>query len=187
MPTDAISISPRSNRPKMRTCQPPPGELPDMAFSLTWLPEVLEEPVSRWRNSRAGERADAATMGTVRGVMCHHTAGPKDGNMPSLGIVTNGRPDLAGPLSQLCLGRDGTFFVVAAGRASHAGEGTGKALPAAIRVSSELRPRTPALRTTIPGRTCRWMPMRAGSRRSSRTSGRSRSWRPGISNLPPTR
>jgi N-acetyl-anhydromuramyl-L-alanine amidase AmpD len=43
--------------------------------------------------------------------------------MPSLGIVTNGRPDLPGPLSQLCLGRDGTFFVVAAGRANHAGVG----------------------------------------------------------------
>jgi hypothetical protein len=44
--------------------------------------------------------------------------------MPSLSIVTNGRPDLAGPLAQLCLGRDGTFFVVAAGRANHAGEGS---------------------------------------------------------------
>jgi N-acetyl-anhydromuramyl-L-alanine amidase AmpD len=43
--------------------------------------------------------------------------------MPSLNIVTNGRADLPGPLSQLCLGRDGTFFVVAAGRASHAGRG----------------------------------------------------------------
>src|SRR5262245_16255822 len=43
--------------------------------------------------------------------------------MPTLRIVTDGRPDLPGPLSQLCLGRDGTFFVVAAGRANHAGEG----------------------------------------------------------------
>ena len=43
--------------------------------------------------------------------------------MPSLGIVTNGRPDLPGPLSQLCLGRDGTFFIVAAGRCNHAGAG----------------------------------------------------------------
>jgi peptidoglycan hydrolase-like protein with peptidoglycan-binding domain len=44
--------------------------------------------------------------------------------MPSLGVVTNGRPDLPGPLSQLCLGRDGTFFVVAAGRCNHAGKGS---------------------------------------------------------------
>jgi N-acetyl-anhydromuramyl-L-alanine amidase AmpD len=43
--------------------------------------------------------------------------------MPSLGVVTHGRSSLPGPLSQLCLGRDGTFFVVAAGRCNHAGEG----------------------------------------------------------------
>lgn len=94
-----------------------------MAFSLTWLPKVLldaglkvaEQP--GWRTRGRGD------VGTIRGVMCHHTAGPRTGIMPSLGVVTNGRPDLPGPLSQLCLGRDGTFFVVAAGRASHAGAG----------------------------------------------------------------
>jgi N-acetyl-anhydromuramyl-L-alanine amidase AmpD len=62
-------------------------------------------------------------MGTVSGVMCHHTAGPLSGNMPSLGVITNGRPGLAGPLSQLGLGRDGTYYVVVAGRCSHAGGG----------------------------------------------------------------
>jgi hypothetical protein len=94
-----------------------------MAFSLTWLPTVLldaglkvaEQP--GWRDRGRGDVA------TIRGVMCHHTAGSKNGNMPSLGVVTNGRDDLPGPLSQLCLGRDGTFFVVAAGRANHAGAG----------------------------------------------------------------
>jgi hypothetical protein len=94
-----------------------------MAFSLTWLPTVLldaglkvaEQP--GWRTRGRGD------VGTIRGVMCHHTAGSKKGNMPSLGIVTGGRPDLPGPLSQLCLGRDGTFFVVGAGRANHAGAG----------------------------------------------------------------
>jgi N-acetyl-anhydromuramyl-L-alanine amidase AmpD len=45
------------------------------------------------------------------------------GNMPSLRLVTEGRPDLPGPLAQLCLGRDGTYFVVAAGRCNHAGVG----------------------------------------------------------------
>jgi N-acetyl-anhydromuramyl-L-alanine amidase AmpD len=43
--------------------------------------------------------------------------------MPSLGLVTNGRPDLTGPLAQLALGRDGTFYLVAAGLANHAGPG----------------------------------------------------------------
>jgi N-acetylmuramoyl-L-alanine amidase/Putative peptidoglycan binding domain len=94
-----------------------------MAFSLTWLPEVLENAGLKvaeqpgWRTRGRGE------MGDVKGVMCHHTSGPPDGNMPSLGVVTHGRPDLAGPLAQLCLGRDGTFYVVAAGRCNHAGKG----------------------------------------------------------------
>jgi hypothetical protein len=94
-----------------------------MVFSLTWLAEVLltdglrvaEQP--GWRTRGRGD------VGTIRGVICHHTAGPRSGNMPSLGIVTSGRAGLPGPLSQLCLGRDGTFFVVAAGRANHAGAG----------------------------------------------------------------
>lgn len=94
-----------------------------MAFALTWLPRVLLDAGLRvaeqpgWQNRGRGE------MGTVRGVICHHTAGPPDGNMPSLRTVTNGRRDLPGPLAQLCLGRDGTYFVVAAGRCNHAGRG----------------------------------------------------------------
>jgi N-acetyl-anhydromuramyl-L-alanine amidase AmpD len=39
-------------------------------------------------------------------------------------LVTKGRPDLAGPLAQLHLARDGTFTVIAAGRANHAGAGS---------------------------------------------------------------
>lgn len=94
-----------------------------MAFSLTWLPEVLERAGLKvaeqpgWRTHGRGD------IGRVLGVMCHHTAGPAQGNMPSLNIITNGRPDLSGPLAQLGLGRDGTFYVVAAGRANHAGGG----------------------------------------------------------------
>ncbi|MES2295266.1 MAG: N-acetylmuramoyl-L-alanine amidase [Pseudomonadota bacterium] len=62
----------------------------------------------------------------IEGVICHHTAGPpapKGGPTPSLNLVLNGRPDLAGPLSQLYLARDGTFHVLAAGRCNHAGAG----------------------------------------------------------------
>jgi N-acetylmuramoyl-L-alanine amidase/Putative peptidoglycan binding domain len=43
--------------------------------------------------------------------------------MPSLDTIIHGRPDLNGPLAQLGLGRDGTFYVIAAGRCNHAGEG----------------------------------------------------------------
>jgi peptidoglycan hydrolase-like protein with peptidoglycan-binding domain len=101
-----------------------------MTFSLTWLPGVLlaeglkVAEVDGWRTRGRRE------MGTVVGVMCHHTAGPLKGNMPSLKVLTDGRPAtktakaLPGPLSQLGLGRDGTFYVVAAGACNHAGEGS---------------------------------------------------------------
>lgn len=43
--------------------------------------------------------------------------------MPSLRLLVHGRSDLPGPLSQLGLGRDGTYFVIASGKAHHAGRG----------------------------------------------------------------
>ena len=61
-------------------------------------------------------------MAAVEGVVLHHTAGPVgEAEMPSLAVVRDGRADLAGPLAQLALGRSGTVYVVAAGRAWHAG------------------------------------------------------------------
>jgi hypothetical protein len=101
-----------------------------MTFLLTWLPDVLRSQglkvalVPGWENRGRGE------MGDVLGVLCHHTVGARQGNMPSLRVLTDGRAAsagvaaLAGPLSQLGLGRDGTYYVVAAGRANHAGAGT---------------------------------------------------------------
>jgi len=94
-----------------------------VSFALLWLPRVLEQAglkvaeVPGWENRGLGD------MGPVLGILCHHTAGPKKGNMPSLGVIRDGRPDLKGPLSQLGLGRDGTYYVIAAGRAQHAGAG----------------------------------------------------------------
>lgn len=101
-----------------------------MAYSLTWLPDVLEAAglkvaeCTGWRTRGRGD------VGTIRGVICHHTAGASQGVMPSLHTLINGRAasakakPLAGPLAQLGLARDGTIFVVAAGRANHAGVGS---------------------------------------------------------------
>jgi hypothetical protein len=94
-----------------------------MAFSLTWLADVLEAAGLKVVEQPGWQTRGRGDLGIIKGVMCHHTAGPLDAVMPSLDIVTNGRPDLPGPLAQLCLGRDGTFFVIAAGQANHAGEG----------------------------------------------------------------
>jgi hypothetical protein len=103
-------------------------ETQTVAFSLTWLPGVLRAAGLRVVEQPGWKTRGRAEMGAVKGVLCHNTGGAITGNMPSLGVVTNGRPDLPGPLSQLCLGRDGTFFVVAAGRCNHAGVGNWQGL-----------------------------------------------------------
>jgi hypothetical protein len=58
-----------------------------------------------------------------RGSVDHHTAGPRTGNAPSLNVCINGRADLPGPLCNVLIGRDNTCYVIAAGRANHAGVG----------------------------------------------------------------
>lgn len=98
-----------------------------MTQKLIWLSTVLQNAglkvaeVPGWQN-----RGRPAPMETVKGVMCHHTSGSVEGNMPSLNILINGRSDLSGPLAQLGLGRDGTFYIIAAGRCNHAGKGSWK-------------------------------------------------------------
>jgi len=59
-------------------------------------------------------------LAAVRTVTIHHTAGGA-GDAPSLAVVRDGRPDLAGPLAQLLLARSGAVHVVAAGLCWHTG------------------------------------------------------------------
>lgn len=63
-------------------------------------------------------------MASVQGIVVHHTAtaASAKGDYPSLRVVRDGRPGLAGPLAQLGLGRDGTVYVIAAGLCYHAGK-----------------------------------------------------------------
>ena len=68
-----------------------------------------------------GWRTRGSTDFAPRALVAHHTAGPAAGDYPSLRIVRDGRSDLPGPLSQVGLGRTGRVYVVAAGRANHAG------------------------------------------------------------------
>ena len=90
-----------------------------------WIADVLRaEGVTLveypgWQNRGHGDFKD------IRGVMVHHT-GSDDATAAS---IANGRPDLAGPLSQLHIARDGTVTVVAVGVAWHAGVGMYPWLP----------------------------------------------------------
>lgn len=74
--------------------------------------------VAGWRTRGHGQLA------AVRTIVAHHTAtsAAAPGNYPSMRVVRDGRSDLAGPLANLGLGRDGTVYVIAAGIGYHAGK-----------------------------------------------------------------
>lgn len=99
-----------------------------MPHSLIWLPHVLKSAglkvalVDGWEDRGRGD------VGNIFGIICHHTATASGGNMPTLKTLIHGRSDLPGPLSQLGLGRDGTYYIIAAGRCNHAGKGIWKGL-----------------------------------------------------------
>jgi hypothetical protein len=95
-----------------------------VSFSLIWMPDVLLKAGLKVALTDAWQMRGHGDVGKIRGILCHHTAGPRTGNMPSLNTLVKGRPGLDGPLAQLGLGRDGTFYVVAAGLAYHAGQGS---------------------------------------------------------------
>ena len=94
-----------------------------MTFSLTWLPEIHLGAQLKVALVPGWEDRGRREMGEVFGVICHHTVGLRTGNMPSLETLIKGRDDLPGPLAHLGLGRDGTYYVIAAGRCNHAGAG----------------------------------------------------------------
>lgn len=94
-----------------------------MTYALAWLADELHRAGLKVAEVPGWQARGHANMSAVRGLLMHHTAGSRNGNMPSLGIVTKGRPDLSGPLCNLGLGRDGTWYCVAAGLAYHAGAG----------------------------------------------------------------
>ena len=100
----------------------------EAAFALSWLAQALRDAGLKVAEQSGWQSRGRGPMGQVRGIICHHTAGPKAGIMPSLTVITKGRPGLDGPLAQLGLGRDGTWFVIAAGRANHAGAGSWKGI-----------------------------------------------------------
>lgn len=98
------------------------------AMRMLWLAEdcrkagltVVEMP--GWEN----RGAPFAEMPTT--VLCHHTGTPATvkGDLPTARILIAGRSDLPGPLCQVGLGRSGTVYIIASGKANHAGKGAWK-------------------------------------------------------------
>ena len=95
-----------------------------MSPRLIWLPDVLRGAGLKVSLVPGWETRGGDGLGRILGVICHYTATPDASrNMPTLDLLIRGREDLPGPLCQLGLGRDGTYYVVASGRANHAGRG----------------------------------------------------------------
>lgn len=94
-----------------------------------WLLDVLNarpllkgkvRALDGWDNRGHGDFAD------VWGVLWHHTGNGR----ATAESIRDGRPDLAGPVSNIHIAQDGTVTVVAVGVAWHAGSGSGFGLPA---------------------------------------------------------
>lgn len=105
-----------------------------MSYSLVWLHNVLLNAGLKVAEGDGWENRGHGNIQRVRGVMCHHTGTPHSGNMPTLNYLTKGgwaevkrvRKWVDGPLCNLGLGRDGTYYLVAAGLAYHAGKHSGQ-------------------------------------------------------------
>lgn len=93
-----------------------------MAYSLaTRLKRAVKNAGIKYKEVSGWESRGHGTMGAIQSVMCHHTAGAKNGDHPSLNVVTHGHSGLSGPLAQFFLSRNGTAYLVAAGVCWHAG------------------------------------------------------------------
>lgn len=77
--------------------------------------------VEGWRTR--GRPASSGSFDPNGASTNHHTGTTtsKSNPMPTLRLLIQGRPDLPGPLSQVGVGYDGTVYLIAAGRANHAG------------------------------------------------------------------
>lgn len=92
---------------------------------LAWLPDVLRDAgVDVYILPGAETRTSRRSGLSPQGVVWHHTATGtnwSDGHVAAL--LRDGRRDLAGPLSQVGIERDGTWVLIALGRANHNGYG----------------------------------------------------------------
>lgn len=100
-------------------------EMATMSGFLEWLPTVLRQAGVDVYVMPGAERRTTRSSGlSPLGVVWHHTATGTnwaDGHVAAL--LRDGRRDLAGPLAQVGIERDGTWVIVALGRANHNGYG----------------------------------------------------------------
>ena len=91
---------------------------------LGWMAEAFREHGLTVREVKDWKTRGRPGIFGPRGVIFHHTASSANsGEAPSLRTCVHGRPGINGPLCNVMIGRDSTVFLVAAGKANHAGKG----------------------------------------------------------------
>lgn len=95
---------------------------------LLWLAEDCRAAGLTVRELPGWQSRGAEFPAIPNTVLAHHTATPKaaKGDLPTQKILIEGRKGdkpLPGPLCQVALGRNGTVYIVASGKANQAGKG----------------------------------------------------------------
>lgn len=95
-----------------------------------WLADALRAEgcrVSEQSGWQSRGRPSSTGAFSPYGVLLHHTGTTTSASNthPTLSTCINGRADLPGPLCHVMVGWDGTCYVIAAGRANHAGNNRG--------------------------------------------------------------
>lgn len=98
-----------------------------------WLADVLRSALGDrlvvepgWDKTGTGEGVNGTVyMGQLWGVMIHHTGNDRE----KVAVIRDGRPDLAGPLSQCLIKPDGTCHLIAIGPCNHGGYGSYPGVP----------------------------------------------------------
>lgn len=100
-----------------------PGGTVGYTGDPVWLEDVLRDALGNrlvvaqadWK-----ERGTGGQMGDIWGVLIHHTGNDRE----TVAGIRDGRPDLAGPLSQCLITPDGKCHLIAVGPCNHAGIGS---------------------------------------------------------------
>ncbi|NWF25225.1 N-acetylmuramoyl-L-alanine amidase [Streptomyces sp. PKU-EA00015] len=93
------------------------------------------------RSWRTHNRNHKGAWGPVNGVMIHHTVTRGDTakqTLASVELCYNGHSSLPGPLCHGVIAKDGTVYLVSAGRANHAGSGDDDVHQAVVNESATL-------------------------------------------------
>ena len=94
-----------------------------MIHSLIWLPSVLKAAGLKVAQVDGWESRGRGAIGSIFGVICHHTVGPRTEICQALTYLLTVAPIFLDLSLNLVLGETVRITVIAAGRCNHAGDG----------------------------------------------------------------